>query len=215
MKNENLIKILLKRNTLIVEALKVLNETGFGIVVLVDDTGLLEGVATDGDIRRAMVQRESLEGCLDEIINSDPIYLRAGYTMSQALRLFNHVIRHIPVVDNEHKVIDILHYTDFCSAFEPKAEVTIRAKAPMRISFAGGGTDVNLFMNSVGGAVLSATINRYCYGTLKKRHDHKMLIRSIDYLKEIQANFIEDLVYNGELDLIKAVINLNETSLWI
>jgi len=208
MRNANLSKILLKRKTPIVEALKALNETGFGIAVLVDDIGRLEGVATDGDIRRAMVQRESLAGCLDEIVNPDPIYLRAGYTMSQALRLFNNIIRQIPVVDEEHKVIDILHYSDFCSAFEPKAEVTIRAKAPMRISFAGGGTDVNLFMNSVGGMVLSATINRYCYGTLKKRHDHKIVIRSTDYLKEVQADRIEDLVYNGELDLIKAVIKL-------
>ena len=47
----------------------------------------------------------------------------------------------------------------------------IRAKAPLRISFAGGGTDVPPFPEREGGLVLNATINRYAYGTLRPRED--------------------------------------------
>ena len=43
----------------------------------------------------------------------------------------------------------------------------IRAKAPLRVSFAGGGTDVPPFPANEGGAVLSATINRYAYASLR------------------------------------------------
>src|SRR3954454_16934467 len=47
----------------------------------------------------------------------------------------------------------------------------LRAKAPLRISFAGGGTDVPPFPEREGGVVLSATINRFAYGTLCPRPD--------------------------------------------
>jgi D-glycero-alpha-D-manno-heptose-7-phosphate kinase len=43
--------------------------------------------------------------------------------------------------------------------------MVIRAKAPLRVSFAGGGTDVPPFPETEGGAVLSATIDRYAAET--------------------------------------------------
>ena len=42
----------------------------------------------------------------------------------------------------------------------------IRSKAPLRISFAGGGTDVPPYCEERGGAVLSTTINKYAWATL-------------------------------------------------
>src|SRR5580658_198213 len=42
----------------------------------------------------------------------------------------------------------------------------LRSKAPLRISFAGGGTDVSPYPEERGGAVLNATIDKYAYATL-------------------------------------------------
>jgi len=39
----------------------------------------------------------------------------------------------------------------------------IIARTPFRISFFGGGTDFPAFFQQHGGAVLSSTINKYCY----------------------------------------------------
>jgi len=58
--------------------------------------------------------------------------------------------------------------------------VTIRARAPLRISFAGGGTDVPPFPQTEGGCVLSATIDFYAYSSLLPGPDSHFEVRSPD-----------------------------------
>jgi D-glycero-alpha-D-manno-heptose-7-phosphate kinase len=82
----------------------------------------------------------------------------------------------------------------------------IRAKAPLRISFAGGGTDVPPFPAQQGGLVLNATINRYAYGTLRPRKDDSIQIHSHDYGLSTEFGVHEPLVFDGKLDLAKAAI---------
>lgn len=83
--------------------------------------------------------------------------------------------------------------------------MTIRSRAPLRISFAGGGTDVSPYVEERGGVVLSATIDKYAYGSLNLREDTDIGIHSLDY--EISARYRrgQELTFNGELDLVKAV----------
>lgn len=83
----------------------------------------------------------------------------------------------------------------------------IRSKAPLRISFAGGGTDVPPYPEERGGAVLSTTINKYAYATLIPREDDTINVKSLDYDIVAKYRTDEKLFYDGELDLIKAVIN--------
>jgi D-glycero-alpha-D-manno-heptose-7-phosphate kinase len=81
-----------------------------------------------------------------------------------------------------------------------------RAKAPLRVSFAGGGTDVAPFPEREGGLVLNATINRYAYGTLRPRRDEQIHIESVDFGQTAQFGFDDALVFDGKLDLVKAAI---------
>ncbi|MBI2579885.1 MAG: GHMP kinase [Candidatus Aenigmarchaeota archaeon] len=82
----------------------------------------------------------------------------------------------------------------------------IRSRSPVRISFAGGGTDVPPYPEQKGGCVLSATINKYAYSTLESRGDGEIHIHSADFLKSLSFRNAEDMTYNSELDLLKAVI---------
>ncbi len=58
-------------------------------------------------------------------------------------------------------------------------------KTPFRMSFFGGGTDMEEFFKEYGGAVLSATFDKYCYITV--RH----LPRFFDYSTELAYSKIE------------------------
>ena len=82
----------------------------------------------------------------------------------------------------------------------------IMAKAPFRISFGGGGTDVPPYCWEHGGAVISTTIDKYAYAVLKPLSADLIELHSIDF--GLRRSFgLGRLEYDGELDLHKAVIN--------
>lgn len=82
----------------------------------------------------------------------------------------------------------------------------IRAKAPLRVSFAGGGTDVPPFPAREGGLVLSATVNRYAYGALRPRADAQITVESVDFGMTMNYGTDDELAFDGKLDLVKAAI---------
>lgn len=83
----------------------------------------------------------------------------------------------------------------------------IRARAPLRISFAGGGTDVAPYADERGGHVLNATLNRYAYVTIAPHDGVHVTLRSLDYGDEVSYH-IEDEVppFDYQMDLAKGVI---------
>lgn len=82
----------------------------------------------------------------------------------------------------------------------------IRARTPLRISFAGGGTDVSPYPEEKGGCVLNATINMYVYATLAASEQKSITIRSLDYDFVVNYTKAADLDLNGQMDLAKCVI---------
>lgn len=82
----------------------------------------------------------------------------------------------------------------------------VRARSPLRLSFAGGGTDVPSYYTDHGGAVLVSTINRYAYVTLVPRADDEVRIGSLDFDLAVKYYLSEGPIYDGILDLAKAAI---------
>ncbi len=94
---------------------------------------------------------------------------------------------------------DVLHR-------DPRRPV-LRARAPLRISFAGGGTDVEPFPQREGGAVLSATISSFAFSTLRPRCDGRITVQSLDYGTSIGFDVDGPIEFDGQLDLPKAAID--------
>jgi D-glycero-alpha-D-manno-heptose-7-phosphate kinase len=83
----------------------------------------------------------------------------------------------------------------------------VRARAPLRLGLAGGGTDVSPYCDIHGGFVLNATIDRYAYAVIKTLDEPYVRFVSTDQQKEKVKAVDELLVLNGKLDLHKAVYN--------
>jgi len=83
----------------------------------------------------------------------------------------------------------------------------IRSKAPLRIGFAGGGTDVSPYSDIYGGAILNATINMYAYATIIPGNNNKIIINAADRNERAEYVSAKELPLDGNLDLIKAIYN--------
>ena len=82
----------------------------------------------------------------------------------------------------------------------------IRAKAPLRISFAGGGTDVSPFAEQEGGAVLNTTIDKHAFATLEPRDDDIYHIVDLDGDAEARGGIGDGFRCEPPHDLAGAMI---------
>jgi len=84
--------------------------------------------------------------------------------------------------------------------------MVFRAKAPLRISFCGGGTDVSPYPEEKGGAVLSTTIDKYAWASIQPHAEREIEIASLDF--DLRRHYpLGPLPFDGELDLAKGVLN--------
>lgn len=83
----------------------------------------------------------------------------------------------------------------------------VRARAPLRLGLAGGGTDVSPYCDIHGGYVLNATIDRYAYAVITALDEPIVRLKATDQQKEKVKSIAEPLALNGELDLHEAVYN--------
>lgn len=82
----------------------------------------------------------------------------------------------------------------------------IRGKAPLRVSFSGGGSDVSPYCDEFGGRVLSTTIGMYIFGALEVRRDQKVEIFSVDYDQVVKYELGSELTAGDKLAFLHAVI---------
>ncbi len=83
----------------------------------------------------------------------------------------------------------------------------IRSKAPFRVSFGGGGTDMAPYCTEHGGCVISTTIDRHVYITLEPRSDKKIVVFSLNQNKEFEFN-LGDCDYNSGFELFKGIVKV-------
>ena len=58
--------------------------------------------------------------------------------------------------------------------------LVVRARAPLRLGLAGGGTDLVAYAEAFGGAVLNATIDRYAFASIRPREDGQVAFDACD-----------------------------------
>lgn len=81
------------------------------------------------------------------------------------------------------------------------------ARAPLRISLAGGGTDLPAYFERFGGMVVSTTIDKFVYAQVQRNGLHTAQISSADYHTFYRHLSGVPLTWDGELALPRAVLH--------
>ena len=98
-------KCVVDENMSLREALKKIDENHYGFVFSCNMDKDITGLATDGDIRRGLINGISLDGAISSCSNPD--FLRASVDSSreQLIKQLDSHIRFIPVFDRNKKLI--------------------------------------------------------------------------------------------------------------
>ena len=90
----------------------------------------------------------------------------------------------------------------------------IITKTPLRITFAGGGSDMASYYGEHPGTCISATINKYVYVLVKKRFDDKIYLKysdnevvDVNKVDDIQHDFIRETLKFMSVDYGVEIIN--------
>jgi dTDP-glucose pyrophosphorylase len=101
-------KILVAPTITIREALEIIDTSSMQIALIVDETKRLLGTVTDGDIRRGILKGIALDEPVQRIMNPHPTVARSHERRDIVLAVMKlKQLNHIPVVDDEGRVINI------------------------------------------------------------------------------------------------------------
>jgi len=148
------------------KAMRKITKSDIDLIFIVDENKKLLGVLNDKLIKVYLLSG----GNIDDKVSSGMVsnlnkIARVGDSDEKKYELLKST-RHLPILDEEDRIVDVEFRSE---KIKTENFPIVRGKAPLRISFAGGGTDLPSFFGKQGGVVINCTIDKYCYGTIVKR----------------------------------------------
>jgi D-glycero-alpha-D-manno-heptose-7-phosphate kinase len=83
----------------------------------------------------------------------------------------------------------------------------IRARAPLRLGLAGGGTDLSPFCDDHGGYVMNATVGLYAYVHLQPRTDGRLVFESVERALGFETEALPEIPIDAGTQLHCGVYN--------
>jgi arabinose-5-phosphate isomerase len=106
---------LIARGVPMSEAIVEMSAKGFGCVAVIEATGKLAGVITDGDLRRHM-RANLLQAMVDDVMTASPKTVRPDQLASEALQILNASKITALIVVEMDRPVGIVHFHDLLRA---------------------------------------------------------------------------------------------------
>lgn len=117
------------------EALECVDRNGEGVALVLDPSGRLVGIVTDGDLRRAALKDVDLSAPIEVLFKGEAVHKRekpltapVGTPGSELLSMMNeHVLRHIPLVEPDGRVGGIALMRELARDYELPLRAVVMA----------------------------------------------------------------------------------------
>jgi D-glycero-alpha-D-manno-heptose-7-phosphate kinase len=205
-------ELFLDQDKSLLDAMGIIETHRLQMVFVLAGDNALAGVLTNGDVRRFLLKGGDVKRPVSECMNTNFYAIGAAETDSREklLKFFDLGYSAVPVLDERGRVVDVVT-RDFLAPPQEN-EVLIRARAPARISFAGGGSDLTYYFIKQKGSVLSTSIALYAHATLIPRKDPAIRIVAQDIDKREEYASLRDLLEHPELGLLSSAIAVVQPS---
>jgi len=111
--NKRVASFLINEKDSIKKAMKYIDKSGWEIGLIVNKNKKLIGVATDGDIRRALLSGKNLKTPIKSIMKTDPIVASKKISPVELLEMMiEKGIHQIPIIDKNNTIVDIVLLSD-------------------------------------------------------------------------------------------------------
>jgi D-glycero-alpha-D-manno-heptose-7-phosphate kinase len=187
------------------DALSGIDRNHHGIILATNEAGQVVGLATDGDIRRALIGGHTLDEPIAVCMNRNFSWVDANTPHENVLKHLDRQVKLVPLLDGERRLRGIVSRDHLPVRNEER--IYARARSPVRVSFGGGGSDLTHYFAEGGGAVVNTTISLYSHATLKLRDDSRILLHSLDLGEQLEAPDLESaLAQRGRFGLFQALL---------
>ena len=99
-------QLIVEKNQSLAEVLKVIDANAQGICFVVDEQGKMVGILTDGDVRRAFINKVELSAAVGEVMNPNFTHFPMGTKKEELMQHLSSRIRHIPLLNEEGQPVD-------------------------------------------------------------------------------------------------------------
>lgn len=189
------------------DVLKKIDDNKYGFVFIVDDSKKVIGLVTDGDIRRSLLENITLDTEVSFIANKDFIWASSNASRESLMKNLDSKIRFLPILNENKQLVKIVS-NDYLPLVD-EANVFIRSRAPVRVSFGGGGSDLTHFFKDTSGAVINSAISVYSHALMKVRNDSRVVIQSRDLQDTLFGENLDDaLNKKGSFGLIQSILHV-------
>lgn len=118
-------EVAVSRSSKIKEVIDIIDRSGAQIALVVNDSDVLQGTVTDGDIRRGILKGIDLDSPVDKIYNKTPYTLSNETDISEITEIMkNRYLKQIPIVDSCNRVVRLELLKDYLQkSFSPNLAV--------------------------------------------------------------------------------------------
>jgi len=203
-------KVHIKTGSSVAMAMDVIESNKLGAVVIVESSFKPIGLATDGDIRRFLLSGGTIDQEIDACMNSNFTFAEQPLSREKLLKILDNGFACVPVVDEFGVLVDLVNSSTI--DYSPESRMFVRARAPVRLSLSGGGSDLTSYMQKMDkGAVLQASVNLYVRCTMKPLSGGMIKYTSIDFNSQYEFKNLEDLMAATEdIGLLKSILEVIE-----
>jgi D-glycero-alpha-D-manno-heptose-7-phosphate kinase len=201
---EHLKPLVVRADQSILDGIEAIERAPVQMALVIDQQDKLVGILTNGDVRRWLMRGGNPRAGLRDCMNTDFHAESVDAPRERILKLFDLGFNAVPLLDAQGRLVDFAT-PDFFPPTEESA-VLARARAPARISFSGGGTDLTYYFMDHAGVVLHASIALYAHATLIPSNSPEISIYSLDIHREEHYRDLRTLLANENRSLLSSVV---------